>query len=56
MKNYSVSIGVINLIHSIGIDTINYLENNFQTKTSKKGDIIINEGEITDELYLIRKG
>ena len=56
MKNFRVSIGLINSIHPIGIDTINYLENNFQTKTFKKGDIIINEGEITDELYLIRKG
>jgi len=56
MKNFRVSIGVINSILPIGIDTINYLEKNFQTKTFKKGDIIINEGETIDELYLIRKG
>ncbi|MEK9741206.1 MAG: hypothetical protein VW262_08475 [Flavobacteriaceae bacterium] len=56
MKKYNISINVIRSIHSIGIDTINYLENNFQSKTFKKGDIIINEGEITDKLYLIRKG
>ena len=56
MKNFRATIGVINSILPIGIDTINYLENNFQLKTFKRGDIIINEGEITDELYLIRKG
>lgn len=56
MKKFNISINVIRSIHSIGIDTINYLENNFQTKTFKKGDIVINEGEITDELFLIRKG
>jgi len=54
--NHTISIKTINSVYPLQESTIDFLDKTFKTKTYRKGEIMLLEGEIRDEIYVIRKG